>query len=76
MTEWIGWVATAITVSSYLFRKPVTLRRIQAIAALLWLTYGVLIYSWPVTVANVFVTVAAIGSTYLRGLRPPAQTPS
>jgi hypothetical protein len=69
-------VATAITVSSYFFRKPVTLRRIQATAALLWLVYGVMIHSGPVIVANVFVTVAAIGSTYLRGVKAPAPKPS
>ena len=75
MPLWVGWLATAITVSSYFFRKPVTLRWIQAGAALLWLAYGWMIHSGPVIVANVFVMAAAVGSTFLRGLRAPAQAP-
>jgi hypothetical protein len=61
--DWIGWLATAAFVSSYLFHRPATLRRVQAVAALLWLTYGVLIHSMPVIVANAFVAVAALWSS-------------
>lgn len=31
-----GWLATAVFASSYVFRRPLMLRRIQAGAALLW----------------------------------------
>lgn len=37
MFEWIGWTATAIFASSYFCRRPVALRRLQALAALLWI---------------------------------------
>ena len=76
MPLWVGWLATAITVSSYFFKKPVTLRWIQASAAVLWLAYGLMIHSGPVIVANIFVMGAAIGSTYLRAFRTPEQTQS
>jgi len=69
MAEWIGWLATAVAVGSYLFRQPVTLRRIQAASALLWLTYGVMIHSRPVIAANVFVAGAALGSSLLLRFR-------
>jgi hypothetical protein len=39
----IGWLATAVFASSYFFRRPLTLRRIQAGAALLWVMYGIAI---------------------------------
>ena len=48
----IGWLATAVFASSYLFRQPLMLRRIQAGAALLWVIYGVAIDAVPVVVAN------------------------
>jgi len=35
-----GRLATAVFASSYFFRRPLTLRRIQAGAALLWVMYG------------------------------------
>lgn len=74
MADWVGWLATALTVASYFFKRPVTLRLIQATSACLWLGYGVMIHSRPVLVANVFVIAAAIGSTFMKGVRSPTQT--
>lgn len=62
--EWVGWLATALTVASYAFRNAVLLRRIQATAAIVWLLYGVFIHSQPVIAANVIVAVAALGSSF------------
>jgi hypothetical protein len=61
--EWIGWVATAAFASSYLFKRPDVLRRVQAAAALLWVFYGVIIHAYPVVVANVVVAAMAIFSS-------------
>lgn len=66
MAEWIGWLATAIFVSSYAFKHPATLRRIQGAGAIAWLAYGVAIHSRPVIVANVIVAGTAIWSSFLR----------
>lgn len=63
MFEWIGWVATATFASSYFFRKPAVLRRIQALAALLWISYGAIIHALPVIVANVVVAAVAVFSS-------------
>lgn len=63
MFEWIGWVATATFASSYFFRRPAVLRRIQALAALLWISYGVIIHALPVIVANVVVAAVAMYSS-------------
>ena len=63
MLTWIGWIATASFGLSYFFKKPATLRLIQAGAALLWIVYGVLIHALPVVVANAIVALAALYST-------------
>ncbi len=57
--EWIGWVATAMFASSYFFKQPAALRKVQATAALLWVAYGLLIHAMPVVVANVVVAGVA-----------------
>ncbi len=59
----IGWVATAVFSLSYLSKSGSTLRRVQAMAAILWIVYGFAISAKPVIVANVIVAAAAIGST-------------
>ncbi len=58
----IGWLATAVFVSSYFFKTPARLRLVQALAALLWIGYGVLIHAMPVIVSNVIVSIAAVAS--------------
>ena len=62
MLDWIGWVATATFASSYFFKHPAMLRRVQALAALLWIGYGALIHAAPVIVANLVVAAVAVYS--------------
>lgn len=64
MLDWLGWVATAVFASSYLFREPKMLRRIQALAACLWVGYGLLIHALPVVAANLIVAGAAMVSSF------------
>jgi hypothetical protein len=66
----IGWVATAIFAASYFCKQPGTLRRIQALAALLWIGYGVLIHAMPVIVANLVVACVALYSSWGGAGRP------
>jgi hypothetical protein len=71
--QWIGWAATAMTVASYFCRSPRTLRLVQAVAALVWISYGVVIAARPIIAANVLVAGVAAWSAW-RGpgrLRPP-----
>jgi hypothetical protein len=71
MLDWIGWIATALFALSYFCRRPVTLRLVQASAALMWIGYGVLIQAPPVVVANVVVAALALYSS-LRTRTPVA----
>jgi len=64
MLDAIGWTATAGFSLSYLFKNGATLRRVQAIAAVLWIAYGVAISAKPVIVANLIVAVSALGSAF------------
>jgi hypothetical protein len=62
--DWIGWLATTVFMTSYLSKSPIMLRRIQALASCLWLTYGVVIHSVPMIVANALVAVVAVYSSF------------
>jgi uncharacterized integral membrane protein len=66
MAEWIGWIATVAFAASYFCRQPVALRRLQALAALLWIGYGVIINAPPVIVANLVVAAMALVSSFQR----------
>lgn len=59
MTESLGWVATAVFVSSYFFARPAALRAVQMLGAVLWIVYGLLINATPVIAANALVFAAA-----------------
>jgi len=68
----MGWVATSVFAVSYFVRNPATMRWVQALAAVCWIVYGVLMHATPVIVANVIVvTLAAL--TALRAA-PRART--
>jgi hypothetical protein len=64
MIEWVGWVATAVFAFSYFCRRPDAMRRVQALAAALWIIYGVAIKAPPVIVANLVVAALAIISSF------------
>lgn len=69
--HWIGWVSTALTISSYFFRNPRVLRLVQATGAVGWMIYGIAIGAPPIIAANVMVAAVAVWSTLLvRGARP------
>jgi hypothetical protein len=57
--ELIGWLATSIFAVSYFVRNPATMRWIQALAAVCWIIYGVVLHARPVIVANVIVVMLA-----------------
>jgi hypothetical protein len=66
MLDWIGWIATAVFAASYFCKGPAALRRVQAVAACLWVTYGVIIHAPPVIVANLVVAGVAAYSSFGR----------
>jgi hypothetical protein len=66
LIDWVGWLATAVFVLSYRFRDQRTLRWIQALAAVLWVGYGLARHALPVVVANLLVAGMALYSS----LRP------
>jgi hypothetical protein len=64
MLDSIGWLATAMFAASYFCKTPTRLRFAQASAAVLWITYGIIIHAPPVIVANVVVAVLALYSVW------------
>ena len=69
MRDWLGWLATAVFLTSYFTRQSVTLRRIQGLAACLWAVYGALIHALPIIVANVLVATVAVASSFRQSRR-------
>jgi hypothetical protein len=68
LTDGVGWLATAVFVLSYRFRDQRTLRWIQALAAVLWVGYGLARHAMPVVVANLLVAGMALYSS--RPMKP------
>jgi hypothetical protein len=64
MLDLIGWLATAMFAASYFCKTPTRLRFAQASAAVLWISYGIIIHAPPVIAANVVVAVLALYSVW------------
>jgi hypothetical protein len=73
MTDYLGWVATAVFVSSYFFTRPAWLRAAQMFGATLWIVYGVMISAVPVVVANGLVFAAAAWTLVRGRVRQPQE---
>jgi hypothetical protein len=67
MVEYLGWLATAVFVGSYLCKRADALKRVQMVGALMWVVYGVLISATPVVAANLLVFSAAGWGVLFRG---------
>jgi hypothetical protein len=61
--DWVGWTATAVFLYSYRCTNQRQLRRVQALAAGLWVIYGAMVSAIPLVVANVLVVIVALYSS-------------
>lgn len=59
-----GWIATAVQATSYFVPSTSMLKKIQAVAACLWIAYGVKMGANPVIVANLIVGGAALLTSF------------
>jgi MtN3 and saliva related transmembrane protein len=78
--EWFGYAAAALTTGSFIPQAIMTIRTrdtrgisrgmyaMFTVGVALWLTYGIVIDSWPMIVANT-VTLALAGSILALKLR-------
>jgi hypothetical protein len=56
LQEIIGWIATVITLVSFLY-SGVKLRIINFLGALTWVFWGVMMETWNVIILNVLIMV-------------------
>ncbi len=64
LTEWVGYIASLLLMISFLMKNINTLRIINSIGALLFVSYGImLVTSWPIIITNTFIL--AINIFYL-----------
>jgi Bacterial inner membrane protein len=59
VSDYLGWVATAVFTASYFCTRAEALRRVQMVGSVMWIAYGVLIGASPVIVSNLLVLGAA-----------------
>jgi hypothetical protein len=61
--DWLGWLATAMFLASYFCKEQRKLRRVQGVAAVLWVGYGVILHAVPIVIANLLVAGVALYSS-------------
>ncbi len=56
LTDFVGYLASAVLMISFLMKNIHTLRIINSIGALLFVVYGILLAtSWPIIITNTFI---------------------
>jgi hypothetical protein len=64
MFDGLGWLATALFAGSYFCKTSRSMRRLQALAACLWVGYGIWMNALPIIVANLIVGSLALYSDW------------
>jgi acetyltransferase-like isoleucine patch superfamily enzyme len=72
--DWIGWVATAVFVGSYLCTRADALRKVQMVGAGVWIGSGVVVLPAPVVTANALVLGAAAWASRRSQLTSPGSS--
>lgn len=55
-TEWVGYLASAVLIVSFMMKNVNTLRKVNSVGALLFIIYGfMLATSWPIIITNGFI---------------------
>jgi len=62
-TEYIGYAASAGVLISFLMKNIRTLRIVNTVGCALFITYGLLLPSWPIVVTN--AAIVLINGYYL-----------
>jgi len=61
ITEWVGYLASAALIISFMMKNINTLRVINSIGAIFFVAYGVMLAtSWPIIITNAFILLANI----------------
>jgi hypothetical protein len=61
ITEWVGYAASLALIISFMMKNVRTLRIINSVGAILFVVYGVLLFtSWPIIITNAFILLANI----------------
>jgi len=72
VTEWVGYLASAAVLTSFLMKKMRTLRIVNTLGCALFVFYGVLLdFSWPIIITN--VTIMCINFYYLFIAKPASE---
>ncbi|MBZ9631214.1 YgjV family protein [Salegentibacter sp. LM13S] len=52
LTEWIGYLASFFVAISFFMKNIIKLRIVNSLGCILFVIYGILISSWPVSITN------------------------
>ncbi len=56
LSEWVGYIASAVLMVSFLMKNIIKLRIINSVGAVLFIFYGfMLATSWPIIITNAFI---------------------
>ena len=66
MTEWVGYLASAVLLISFMMKSITTLRLVNSAGAILFVVYGIMLnISWPIIITN--AAILCINMYYILG---------
>ena len=66
VTEWVGYAASFVVLLSFVMKDLRRLRFINSVGCMLFVSYGVLLDSWPIIITNVAILLINIYYLFLK----------
>jgi hypothetical protein len=60
MTDWVGYLAMILVISSFIFKNLIKLRMVNLAGAFAFITYGFMLNAMPIIITNSIIIVIQI----------------
>ncbi|MFI2742650.1 uroporphyrinogen decarboxylase [Zhouia sp. PK063] len=61
LTDWIGYIAMALLMLSFTFKKVNVLRTVNALGCVFFVMYGFMLnWAWPIIISNGFILMVNV----------------
>lgn len=60
LTDWVGYLAMILVISSFVFKDIIKLRIVNLVGAIVFITYGFMLNAWPIIATNLIIIIIQI----------------
>lgn len=60
VTDWVGYLAMLLVISSFVFKDILRLRIVNLTGAVAFIVYGIMLEAWPIIITNTVIIIIQV----------------